>query len=83
MGSASAPLELTFGEMLGNDWEVVGNFMYPASAPGRLSSPLASGQLDLAPIRLRRFPFTKLRDAMESASSMRALDLTALEAERP
>jgi len=83
MGSASAPLELTFGELLSNDWEVVGNFMYPASAPSRLSSLLASGQLDLAPIRLRRFPFTKLGDAIQSASSMRALDLTALKAERP
>jgi len=82
MGSASAPLELTFGEMLSNDWEVVGNFMYPASAPRMLSSLLASGQLDLAPIRLERFPFAKLTEAIRSASSMRALDLTAVEVER-
>ena len=28
MGSAEAPLELSFREMLANDWEVVGQFMY-------------------------------------------------------
>jgi alcohol dehydrogenase len=82
MGSASAPLELTFGEMLSNDWEVIGNFMYPASAPRRLTSLVRSGQLDLAPIRLRRFPFSQLPSAIQSASSMRGLDLTALETER-
>ena len=28
MGSAEVPLELSFREMLANDWEVVGQFMY-------------------------------------------------------
>ena len=33
MGSAEVPLELSFREMLANDWEVVGQFMYDRTAP--------------------------------------------------
>ena len=38
MGSAEVPLELSFREMLANDWEVVGQFMYDRTAPGQLAS---------------------------------------------
>ena len=79
MGSASVPLEIDFGEMLANDWEVVGNFMYPKNAPGMLSTLVASQQLDLAPIRLLRFPFDRLPDAIRRAASMRDLELTLVE----
>lgn len=78
MGSATVPLELTFGEMLSNDWEVVGNFMYPSTAPASLWSLVASGQLNLAPIRAKTFPFAKVPDAIAAASTMRDLDLTVV-----
>lgn len=79
MGSASAPLELTFGDMLSNDWEVAGNFMYPKTAPASLAGLVASGLLDLAPVRLRRVSFSRLLEAITAATSMRDLDLTAVE----
>ena len=79
MGSADAPLELSFGDMLGNDWEVVGNFMYPKTAPASLATLAASGLLDLAPIRLQRFAFSRLPAAIAAASAMRDLDLVAME----
>jgi alcohol dehydrogenase len=79
MGSAGAPLEIGFGEMLANDWEVVGNFMYPAAAPGKLAALVRAGLLDLSPIRIRRFPLSELPAAIEAAAGMRDLDLTAVE----
>jgi alcohol dehydrogenase len=85
MGSASAPVEVTFGEMLSNDWELVGNFMYPKAAPAGLWSMVVNGLLDLAPVRIREFPFSRLPEAIRAAASMRDLDLTAVvpDATRP
>jgi len=79
MGSASVPLEVNFGEMLSNDWEVVGNFMYPNTAVASLANLIASGQLDLSPIRLRRYAFVDLPQAITAATSMKDLDLTVIE----
>jgi alcohol dehydrogenase len=78
MGSMSEPLPLAVGEMLGNDWSVIGNFMYPKEAPARLAAMVRGGLLDLGPIRIRAFPFDALEAAMDAAASMRALDLTVL-----
>lgn len=78
MGSATAPLNIGFGEMLGNDWEVVGNFMYPKAAPARLAALASSGLLDLAPIRLSRFPLAELPAAITAAAEMRDFDLVSV-----
>ena len=79
MGSATVPLELGFGEMLSNDWEVVGNFMYPKTAPTKLAALAAAGLLDLTAVRLKRFALSKLPEAIAAAATMRDLDLTAVE----
>ena len=78
MGSISEPLPLAVGEMLGNDWSVIGNFMYPKEAPARLAAIVRGGLLDLGAIRVRVFPLDRLEAAMDAAASMRALDLTVL-----
>ena len=78
MGSATVPLELNFGDMLSNDWEVVGNFMYPSAAPAKLARMVASGLLDLGAVRIRCFPLPQLPEAINAASTMRDLDLTAV-----
>lgn len=78
IGSAKVPLELSFGDMLSNDWEVVGCFMYPKMAPARLAALVAGGQLHLSPVRVRTFPLDRLPEAIEAAAEMRDLDLTAV-----
>jgi alcohol dehydrogenase len=78
MGSAEAPLEVSFREMLANDWEIVGKFMYERQAPGQLATLAASGLLDLAKIRVKTFKLTELKQAIEAAASMQSLDLTAV-----
>jgi alcohol dehydrogenase len=78
MGSVSEPLPLAVGEMLGNDWSVIGNFMYPKAAPARLAAMVRGGLLDLGAIRVRAFALDALEAAMDAAARTRALDLTVL-----
>jgi alcohol dehydrogenase len=78
MGSATAPLAIGFGEMLANDWEVVGCFMYPRDAPARLAALLASGLLDLRPLRVSSYRLEELPEAIAAASKMRDLDCVTI-----
>lgn len=76
MGSATQPLPITFGEMLANDWEVIGNFMYPKDAPAELIRLAEAGLLDLAAVRTTRFALSDLPQAIDAATRMRGLDMT-------
>jgi alcohol dehydrogenase len=78
MGSAEVPLELSFREMLANDWEVVGQFMYARTAPGQLAALAAEGLLDLTKIIVTTFKLADFRRAVEAAALMQGLDLTAV-----
>ena len=78
MGSVKQPLPLVVGEMLGQDWSVMGCFMYPPDAPARLAGLIDAGLLDLAPIRVRGFPLDQIEAAMDAAATMRGLDITVV-----
>jgi alcohol dehydrogenase len=78
MGSATVPLELSFYDMLANDWHVIGCFMYPRDAPARLAALVASDQLDLGVLNVRAFPLDQLDNALDAAGTMSGLDLTVL-----
>jgi alcohol dehydrogenase len=78
MGSADVPLELSFREMLANDWEVVGQFMYARTAPGQLARLAAEGLLDLKKIIVTSFPLADFKRAVDAAALMQGLDLTAV-----
>jgi threonine dehydrogenase-like Zn-dependent dehydrogenase len=69
MGSATVPLQIGFGEMLANDWEILGQFMYAKQAPAELLRLTASGQLDLSPVRIKAFPLAELRSALDAAGA--------------
>jgi alcohol dehydrogenase len=78
MGSAEVPLELSFREMLANDWEVVGQFMYDRTAPGQLAALVADGLLDLRKIKVTTFGLADFKQAVDAAALMQGLDLTAV-----
>jgi alcohol dehydrogenase len=78
MGSAEVPLEISFREMLANDWEIAGQFMYERHAPAQLAALAAAGLLELGKIKVKRFGFGEFDRAIEAAASMQGLDLTAL-----
>jgi len=78
MGSAEVPLEVSFREMLANDWEVVGQFMYERTAPGQLAALAADALLDLKKIVVTTFRLADFRQAVAAAALMQGLDLTAV-----
>jgi alcohol dehydrogenase len=78
MGSAEVPLELSFREMLANDWEVVGQFMNERAAPYELASLAAEGLIDLNKIMVRSFALADFKRAVEAAALMQGLELTAI-----
>jgi alcohol dehydrogenase len=78
MGSAEVPLQISFREMLANDWEVVGQFMYERHAPAQLAALAATGALEFGKIRTRTFALGDFKQAIEAAARMEGLDLTAL-----
>jgi alcohol dehydrogenase len=78
MGSADVPLELSFREMLANDWEVVGQFMYARQSPGQLAQLAVEGLVDLRKIVVTTFKLGDFRRAIEAAALMQGLDLTAV-----
>jgi alcohol dehydrogenase len=65
--------------MLANDWEVIGNSMYPKDASARLMALVTSGLIDLNAIAIRSFAFEELAAAMAAAARMRGLDMTVLD----
>jgi alcohol dehydrogenase len=78
MGSADVPLELSMREMLVNNWEVVGQFMYDPTAPGQLARLAAEGLLDLKKVVVTSFKLADFKRAVEAAALMQGLDLTAV-----
>ena len=81
MGSMTVPLPLTYAEILANDWEVIGNFMYRPGAFQTLAALVRSGQLDLSLVRISTFGLRELPEAMEQAAEMRGLDCTVIRME--
>jgi alcohol dehydrogenase len=79
MGSMTAPLALAYGEIIRNNWEIVGQFMYPAGAYRSLIGMLRAGLLNINPIRPLRFPLAALPQAMEAAAKATNLECVVAE----
>jgi alcohol dehydrogenase len=52
-----------------HDWEIIGQFMYPAGAYRRLVGLARSGLLAIQAIRPLSFPLAALPDAMAAAAT--------------
>jgi len=68
MGSMTTELPISYTTLMMNSWEILGQFMYPASAYRRLLDLLRSGLLDIKPIRPRVYPLAALPEAMDAAA---------------
>ena len=75
MGSMTVDLPIPYTQVMLNNWEILGQFMYPASAYRQLVELVRAGLLDLAAIRPKVFPLTALREAMEAAAAAGNLEV--------
>ena len=67
MGSMGVPLPISYLEVMLNNLEILGQFMYPQDAFMRLVDLARAGLLDIGAIRTRSFPLEALPEAMEAA----------------
>jgi alcohol dehydrogenase len=79
MGSMTSDLPLPYTAVMLNSWEIIGQFMYPASAYRRLLDLLRSGLLDISAIRPRVYPLADLRQAMEAAATAGNLECIVMQ----
>ena len=79
MGSMTTDLPVPYTTLMQNNWEIIGQFMYPASAYRRLLDLLRSGLLDISAIRPRLYPLAALPEAMEAASSAGNLECIVMQ----
>jgi alcohol dehydrogenase len=75
MGSMTVDLPVPYTMVMLNNWEIIGQFMYPVSAYRRLIELVRGGLLDLGPIKPRVFALAALREAMEAAASASGLEI--------
>ena len=79
MGSMSVPLPLPYGELMANNWEIMGQFMYSADAYRRLLDLMREGLLDIGAIRPRVFSLSALPEAIEAAASADSLECVVVQ----
>ena len=69
MGSMSADLPIPYTALMFNNWELIGQFMYPANAYLRLLELVRCGLLDITKIRPHTYPMAALPAAMDAAAT--------------
>jgi alcohol dehydrogenase len=74
MGSMTTPLPLSYSDLMRNNWEIIGQFMYPAGAYLRLLGLVRAGLLDISPIRPKVYPLAELPRAMDAAAAAGSLE---------
>ncbi len=74
MGSMTVPLPIPYTTVMLNDWEILGQFMYPRSAYRRLVELVRNGLLDPTAVRPHVFPFADLPEAMDAAAAAGSLE---------
>jgi alcohol dehydrogenase len=77
-GSMTVPLPISYGNLLRNNWEIIGNFMYPPEAYRTLMSLIRAGKVDLEKINIINFGLADLDQAIDAASTKRGLDCTVV-----
>jgi alcohol dehydrogenase len=79
MGSMSADLPIPYTTLMFNNWELLGQFMYPANAYLRLLELVRCGLLDITKIRPRSYPLAALPEAMDAAANVGNFDTVVVQ----
>jgi alcohol dehydrogenase len=78
MGSATAAIPIDYMALLVNNWELIGQFMYPTDVYRRLFELVRAGLLDLTTITPRTYPLADLPAAMAAAAHVGSLACVAV-----
>ena len=78
MGSMQVDLPIAYQEMLLNNWELIGHFMYTRADYLTLVALVASGQIPLDAVELQSYSFADLEAAIDAAREMAGLQCTVV-----
>ena len=78
MGSMTVDLPVSYMQLMINSLEIIGNFMYPASAYRSVLALVRSGALDVTTINPKVFPLAELPAAMDAAASAGSLECVVM-----
>jgi alcohol dehydrogenase len=78
MGSMTVDLPVSYMQLMINSLEIIGNFMYPASAYRSVLALVRSGALEISTINPKVFPLTELAAAMDAAASAGSLECVVM-----
>ena len=78
MGSMTVDLPIPYGEVMLNNWEIIGQFMYPRSAYRGLIALVRAGLIDLGALEPRVFALADLPGAMEAAAAASNLEIVVV-----
>lgn len=78
MGSMTVDLPVPYTQVMLNNWEILGQFMYPRDAYRRLVDLVRAGLLDLDAIKPRVFALPELPHAMEAAAAASSLEIVVV-----
>jgi alcohol dehydrogenase len=73
MGSMSAPLPISYLDVMLNNWEILGQFMYTRESYSRLLDLIRSGILDPTKIEPVIYPLDQLGEAINKAAEIENL----------
>lgn len=79
MGSMTVDLPIPYTQVMLNDWEILGQFMYPRDAFKRLIDLTRGGLLDLRALRPVAHGFAALPDAMRAAAAADSLSYVVVQ----
>ncbi len=77
-GSMTVPLPVSYDQMVNNDWEIMGQLMYPADACRRLLNLVGAGLLNIGAIVPKTFALEDLPQAIEAAGSVSSLEIVVV-----
>jgi threonine dehydrogenase-like Zn-dependent dehydrogenase len=77
MGSMSVPLPTSYLDMF-NNWEILGQFMYPRQSYSRLLDLVRSGRLDHTKIEPVIYPLDQVPEAMDKAAEIKNLQCVVI-----
>ena len=78
MGSMTVDLPIPYTQVMLNNWEIVGQFMYPRGAYRPLIELVRAGLLELGALKPRVFALCDLPEAMEAAASASNLEIVVV-----
>jgi hypothetical protein len=70
MGSMSVKLPIDDAQMLGNNWSIIGDFMYPKDAFRRLTALLSTRALDVDRVEITTFLLAELPAAVHKVGKL-------------